>query len=117
MFVTTCRTKAIGPKPLYTSSSSRFPPSHVVSGNAFHLPPAFSWWDPGIFFNNYEIISEMRNCETSSSDSIAVAAAAAVSSGNDGSGMVAARAAATSDVSCGCNRRYSSSTNEESKLL
>lgn len=100
-FLTACPTKSMGSKPSSTSQVVV-----VNKSTNFHLPPTFSWWDPGIFFHDCELVSVEETKANADNGSIAVAG---------GRGMVATRAVATSDVSCGCNRRYSSSTNDESK--
>ncbi|KAL5969509.1 hypothetical protein TSMEX_002783, partial [Taenia solium] len=102
-FLTACPTKSIGSKPSSTSQVVV-----VNKSTNFHLPPTFSWWDPGIFFYDYELVSVEEAKANADNGSIAIAG---------GRGMVATRAVATSDVSCGCNRRYSSSTNDESWVM
>ncbi|VDK37058.1 unnamed protein product [Taenia asiatica] len=102
-FLTACPTKSMGSKPSSTSQVVV-----VNKSTNFHLPPTFSWWDPGIFFHDHELVSVEEAKANADNGSIAIAS---------GRGMVATRAVATSDVSCGCNRRYSSSTNDGSWVM
>lgn len=94
-------------------ATERTTPGVVLSGNSasssnFRLPGTFSWWDPGMFFQDFvATISPLRSTTQEALKSNAAENAFIPGSAN--------RPVATSDVSCGCNRRFSSSTNEESK--
>lgn len=101
-FLTACPKKSTGSKP--------FSPQMIVINKStnFHLPATFSWWDPGIFFHDYEVVPVEEVKVSADNGSIAVAG---------GGGMAVTRTVATSDVSCGCNRRYSLSTNDGSWVM
>nr|CDS22165.1 smoothened [Echinococcus granulosus] len=101
-FLTACPKKSTGSKP--------FSPQMIVINKStnFHLPATFSWWDPGIFFHDYEVVPVEEVKVSADNGSIAVAG---------GGGMAVTRTVATSDVSCGCSRRYSLSTNDGSWVM
>ncbi|KAM7534242.1 hypothetical protein Aperf_G00000106724 [Anoplocephala perfoliata] len=114
--LTSCPSKLTQTKPQNTQTTIPSTPRVVLglnssnsnSGTNFHLPGTFSWWDPGMFFLDfYETISSTKSPlevrKQINAENTFISAAN--------------RGVATSDVSCGCNRRYSSSTNEESWVL
>ncbi|VDO01749.1 unnamed protein product [Rodentolepis nana] len=106
---TSCPSKLTRTKPMQPTTPIT---SHAVNGtnpllSTFHLPGTFSWWDPGMFFHDFFVVISPTNL-----------AHGDVRGNHAGNSFLPAnsnRPITTSDVSCGCNRRYSSSTNEESK--
>ncbi|KAM3177529.1 hypothetical protein ACTXT7_004401 [Hymenolepis weldensis] len=108
---TTCPSKLTQAKPVQSTTPAT---PHVVIGlnisnSTFHLPGTFSWWDPGMFFQDF--------CVVMSPTKPLQEAVKANNVENSFVSVNANRPITTSDVSCGCNRRYSSSTNEESWIL
>uniref|UniRef100_A0A5K3FEB1 Frizzled/Smoothened transmembrane domain-containing protein n=1 Tax=Mesocestoides corti TaxID=53468 RepID=A0A5K3FEB1_MESCO len=101
------------------------PPLAVPSDpHTFHLPPSFSWWDPGVFFlspprKTSALATTTRQCrhhDTTTTTSVSPLARHQTLLAST-TATTQMRPLATSDVSCACNRRYSSSTNEESWIM